>query len=766
MKFSKQLIFTLLFLLFGSISANGLSQSSPAAIVEPEADQTQEPEVGQTEGQTPEERSQDDDEDENKDENKDGADREDKTTNEVIGDQKENSDAQLQNSNDPDDETAQTPVEPKAPPSSSNPSDNPSDQNANSQGSQVETISVQGSRIQKTEVEDISKIEIPREEAELVAPNGDVAQVPKLLPGTVARANASEVSIRGSDARTSLYYIDDIRVPDLFEPISGTSVLPNRAVSNLEFYPGNFDGEWGNSTGGIIRLETRDEDIIQPYSDIRIKLPTYFSLYHESDVGDFGSMILSARKSTLASFLETLPDDTFEGTVIVPFFQDAYLQYYYGGDTYSIKPRYIHSRTGADVKLPSDETEDNSNTQDFSFRRGYDLVGVDYKTSVHDLALEFSPYFTNSSSNFSIGDIRFKFEGDKISLPLRAQYEISRSVNVFYGVETSFLDFLVDLAVPDTVAADKAEDPFSAPKTAIITEGVQRELATWLSTEFIVGKFTLTPSVRYFTQSDIKEKGFDPRFTSKYRLTPNDAIKFGVGRYSEAPSVERLTEEFGNPDLPWVKSTHYTLGWDTAFGRFTNSLQLFYKEWRDLSRQDQIERFIADTTRTSQGLEWFMRLSDGGPTFGWLAYTFSITKEKRGDFPEISSDDDITHTLHVVGNHKLSDSFQLGARAKYATGYPYTPPGRVFYQATTDVYYPERDENLTNSDRVPDTMSVTLFAQNDIKYESWNLVLRYGVEDYQLQKSSENISYNYDYSEKEFVTGIPAIPFFEVRGTF
>ena len=146
------------------------------------------------------------------------------------------------------------------------------------ENSKVESLSVTGSRNQKTEADDISKIEIPREEAEIVAPNGDIAQVPKLLPGTLARPAESEVSIRGSDSRDSLYYIDDIQVPSLFEPISGTAVVPNRAITSVSFFPGNFDSEYGDSTGGVIKLETRGEDIIEPYSDIRLKLPTYFSL--------------------------------------------------------------------------------------------------------------------------------------------------------------------------------------------------------------------------------------------------------------------------------------------------------------------------------------------------------------------------------------------------------------------------------------------------------------------------------------------------------
>ena len=41
--------------------------------------------------------------------------------------------------------------------------------------------------------------------------------------------------------------------------------------------------------------------------------------------------------------------------------------------------------------------------------------------------------------------------------------------------------------------------------------------------------------------------------------------------------------------------------------------------------------------------------------------------------------------------------------------------------------------------------------------------MRYGIEEYQFTKSSPNIQYNYDFSEQEYTTGLPVIPFVELR---
>lgn len=639
--------------------------------------------------------------------------------------------------------------------------------NEETESSNVESLSVTGSKVQKTEADDISKIEIPREEAELIAPNGDVAQVPKLLPGTLARPAEAEVSVRGSDSRDSLYYIDDISVPRLFEPISGTSVVPNRAISSLSFYPGNFDSEWGNSTGGVIKLETRGADIIEPFSDVRIKLPTYFSLYHEQDTSEEGSIIVSFRKSTLEYLFDAIADEIIEGAVLVPSFQDAFVQHYFGGDDFSLKTRYIHSRSAVEAKLPSDEAADQSGYSAFNFDNGYDLMGIEYKSYLAGLAYETSPYFTNNMTKVKVSDLLFDLEGNELTVPIRTQVELTEKSNLYLGAEYKLIDYYIELSLPDTIAADNAEDPSSVDNIRIATPVQSSEVAAWATYEHVIGPWLVSPSVRVFDSSAISQGGIDPRFIAKYRAGDNDVIKFGAGKYSASPTVEKLAETFGNPDLPWIESTHYTLGWDSQLqGSWSNSIQIFYKNWVNETSEDPVKRFLPDTTKTSKGLEWFLRFSDGGPTFGWLAYTYSDTKFKKEGNPELPDPNDVTHILNIVANHKLSDTFQIGGRVKYQTGYPTTPVGNVFYQAATDEYYPEVDDSLIFTERVPDTIALTAFAENGFKFENWDMTLRYGVEEYQVNKSSPDIVYNYDYSRLDYAAGIPAIPFIELRGTF
>ena len=628
---------------------------------------------------------------------------------------------------------------------------------------EVERLSVTGTRVQKKEAEEASKIEISGEQAELVAPNGDVAQVPKLFPGTLARPQDSEVSVRGSNQNNTLYYIDDIQAPDLFEPISGTSVVPGKAISNLIFYPGNFDAEYGNSTGGVIKLETRDEDIIDPYSEFRLKAPTSVSAYHEQGLGLDGSMIVSLRKSILEPFIELA--DLDEGTILLPYFQDAYLQHYYSSENFSIKTRYVHSRSGAEVKVYTDRSLETDGTSQFNFDRGYDLLGADIEASIGKINFEVAPYISTEKTEFKVGGTFFSIDVKTLTTPFRKQFELSKELNLYLGLEAVWRDFSLDALVPNSFGNGPFEDPENAPKIALNVDSIQKEQAAWASLEIGLGDLLITPSLRAYHQTNINDSGVDPRLVARYRFSDAHTAKAAVGQYSISPGPEQLDPSYGNPGISWINSTHYTVGVESnLFDYWTSDLQIFYKSWDNDILDDNVQRFIQDTSRYSKGLEWFFRYGDDSDLFGWLSYTYSVTKEIRGKGAiETFSETDSTHVLHLVANYRVSDTFQFGSRLKHQTGYVFTPIDLVWYQANTDTYQPEENPNLINSSRVPDTTSFSLFAQKKWKYQTWDLVCRFGFEEYQFSESSPNITYNYDFSKKEFTSGLPVIPFVELR---
>ena len=629
----------------------------------------------------------------------------------------------------------------------------------------TERIKVTGSRIQKTEVDQASSITISREEAELIAPQGDVAQVPKLFPGTLTRPQESEVAIRGSDPEDSRYFIDDIEVPNIFEPISGTSVVPTRAISDLTFYPGNFAAEYGDSTGGVIKLETRGADIIQPYTEFRLNIPIFFSVYDERPIGDDSSLIVSGRKSTLEPFVAAVAED---GQVIIPYFQDAYVQHYYGGDSFSAKTRFVHSTSGAEVKVFTDRATSEDGTTQFDFKNSYNLFGTDIEFGFWDLNFEIAPFAVLTNSEFSVSDVFFNISVDSFTLPVRKQFRITNNFNIFSGFQVEYSEVNINAIVPERLPqGDAFSDPENTDRIRLNIDTKTRQQAAWSTFEWRVGDLLVAPSIRYFNNSILDKSGYDPRLIARYAVSPSDVIKMGAGQYSQSPQPQETSEGFGNPNLGFITSLHYMLGWETVlFKDWTSDIQVYRKNWRDDVIQDPNPaiRYRSTVTRESNGLEWFFRYSNPGPWFGWLSYTYSETKEIRepGGI-EILSDQDATHILNLVGNYKISDTWQIGGRLRHQTGFLFTPVDQVWYQSNTDTYQAVQNPNLVNSERVEDTTAASIFAQKDWKFDSWQITTRFGLEEYQFTRSSPNIDYNYDFSEQQLTTGLPVIPYIEFR---
>jgi hypothetical protein len=64
---------------------------------------------------------------------------------------------------------------------------------------------------------------------------------------------------------------------------------------------------------------------------------------------------------------------------------------------------------------------------------------------------------------------------------------------------------------------------------------------------------------------------------------------------------------------------------------------------------------------------------------------------------------------------------------------------------------------------LPASHELNLYGNRQYLFDTWTMSLRFGVEVLAFSPQVRNIQYNYDYSKKEYFTGIPPIPYIEVR---
>jgi hypothetical protein len=139
---------------------------------------------------------------------------------------------------------------------------------------------------------------------------------------------------------------------------------------------------------------------------------------------------------------------------------------------------------------------------------------------------------------------------------------------------------------------------------------------------------------------------------------------------------------------------------------------------------------------------------------------------------------DQTHVLTVLGSLRLGRGWEVGARFRLVSGNLETPyvcdpeqkgckPNRLnaVYHATSARYLPLQFGG-DYSERMP------LFHQLDVRldktwrFKRWQLAFYVDVQNVYNHQAVEGISYNYNFTKREYVTGLPFLPTIGLRGDF
>ena len=245
---------------------------------------------------------------------------------------------------------------------------------------------------------------------------------------------------------------------------------------------------------------------------------------------------------------------------------------------------------------------------------------------------------------------------------------------------------------------------------------------------------------------------------------PRTTLKGGVGVFYEAPQPQDTDAPSpGQPNLRSERAIQYSLGVEQEFTKYLEvSLEGFYK---------QLDQLVITGNGNSgegwvYGLETLIRYKPDKHFFGWIAYTQFFSQSLRKDTPTSpvrTAPFDQTHILTILGSYRLGHGWEVGARFRLVSGNPYTPNTYGFYDANSGVYLPLTSYPPNNS-RLP------LFHQLDIrvdktwKFKSWQFGIYADVQNVYNAGNVEGVSYNYNYTQTSYVTGLPSLPSVGMRG--
>ena len=90
-----------------------------------------------------------------------------------------------------------------------------------------------------------------------------VKMIASMTPGVTKARNSDELYFRGSRAGSMAYYVDGVKVT------GSNPGVPSEAISRVSVYTGGLPAKYGDVTGGVVAIETKN----------------YFELHQQRKVG-------------------------------------------------------------------------------------------------------------------------------------------------------------------------------------------------------------------------------------------------------------------------------------------------------------------------------------------------------------------------------------------------------------------------------------------------------------------------------------------------
>jgi hypothetical protein len=283
----------------------------------------------------------------------------------------------------------------------------------------------------------------------------------------------------------------------------------------------------------------------------------------------------------------------------------------------------------------------------------------------------------------------------------------------------------------------------------------------------------IVPGLRYDYTGILGFSTLDPRLCAFQRLSEATTLKAALGMYQQPPdhNLGQWTAALGNPELGPERSVQAMLG---AEHRFTDALgldvQLYYK-WLDhllfqstrtveRGGQQVPERWNNSGYGRTYGVEILLRHDLTRTFFGWVAYSLSKSERRSRLWPADQgfrpSPFDQPHHLVAVASYKWPYDWVTGVRLQFSSGNRLTPVTSSVYDADADIHFPI--PGAFYSELGPSFFSLDLRLDKRFVFKLWTLSVFLDVQNVTNNLNAEYFFYNYDYTVRAPVRGMPIFP--------
>lgn len=645
---------------------------------------------------------------------------------------------------------------------------------------------VKATRIKK----ETASVSIRTEEARKVpGTSGDTLKVVQNLPG-VGRSSfgSGQLIVWGAAPNETRVFLDGVAIASLYHGGGLRSTINSDLIKSIELLPGAFGAEYGLGIGGLVKAETRTLPRTGTHGYVAVDVIDASALVSTA-LSSSARIAVAARRSHLGDVLARLTSEDVNDFVPIP-------QYYDGQVLAQIdlgKDEQLElAALGSDDQLTraidaSDPAEVRRQDSHDRYYRGF----ARYTRILDDGSSVFvvpSVGWDGNTTRAAFGAVPTTLDIATWRYALRAGYrrKLDPHVTLSVGVDgsglRSRLSRLGSVNLPPregdvTVFGQPPGDQVNADHwTASVVS-----VAPYAFAELALGPLAVTPGLRidpYLIDGsrltpivgNTPALGYrrmtiavEPRLSATYQATRALQLRAGGGIYDQPPDPADLSAVFGNPTLGPIRAYHASAG---AAYRLTGTLSVelvgFYKYIEQLASRSELATPPLATALTQEGLgrgyggQLLLRQELSHGLFGWL--TYSLIRSERKDHPDTGwrlLDYDQTHVVSVLTSYDLGGGWQVGARLRYATGVPRTPVMGSYFNARDDQYEPLF--GAQNSTRVPAFYQLDARLERTFTLADHRTNLFVDVQNVTNRKNPEEIIYNFDYTARRYITGLPTL---------
>jgi TonB family protein len=635
-----------------------------------------------------------------------------------------------------------------------------------------------------------------REISRIPGTNGDALRSIQNLPG-VARppAIAGVLLVRGSGPTDTQTFVDGTIVPLIYHFGGLSSTVPTEMIEKIDFYPGNFSAQYGRVMGGIVDVGLRPVNDDGKYHGlVQIDLIDLRALL-EGPIPLIKGWTFAAagRRSWLDTWAGPVLEAAGAGVTQAPVYYDyQFLVQTKPTPRSNFRLGFFGSDDALELLVRDASPQEPALTGNFGLHTAFQRLQARYEHDLDD-ATRFATVFALGRDNIdaALGPFYFLVEFDSITNRIELSHRLGRGVSVNFG--TDILYGAYDVAVrfpPAPRPGEPQNQPFSTRAVQENTfSGSAFYPAAYVEMEISPdARSRIVPGARLDYSNLNGRFDLSPRVNGRYDIVhgyPRTTAKGGVGLFHQPPTFPQVVEPIGNPKLESNRAVHYALGMEQEITRHLEaSAEAFFK---------QLDRLVVGSATASSGNsaysnigtgyviggEFLLKYKPDERFFGWAAYTLSRSaRVDRPDEPEYLVPFDQTHILTVLGSYQLGHGWEFGARFRLVSGNLVTPivcnpsdgdcdPTRsnALFHAASGAYTPIP---LTRpySERLPMFHQVDIRIDKRWKFKSWQLSAYLDLQNVYNHANSEAIQYNYNYTARQYVSGLPILPSLGLRADF